>query len=202
MPLSYPPSPWTLNATAYVSLWRVPAKDWPIALGMGIRELTLFGSLILCTGFVEYEPGGDLQYRELFLAVLARAGVRWGANLPLIWVDSVPSLEGGRELWAIPKQLAALHVENRTLHAVTNGRPIASVSFEPRRRLLRRFPIRGTVMQARGSELVRTPIRVSAGIERIRAQWYIPQDSPLSVLQDRVPILSLRLSQARLRFGA
>jgi hypothetical protein len=57
------------------------------------------------------------------------------------------------------------------------------------------------VIQARGSELVRTPIHVSAEVERIRAQWYIPQDSPLSVLQDRVPIMSLRLSKARLRFG-
>jgi hypothetical protein len=201
MPLSYPPSPWTLNATAYVSLWRVPAKDWPITLG-GIRELTLFGSLMLCSGFVDYEPGGDLQYRELFLAVLARAGARMGATLPLIWVDSVASLEGGRALWAIPKQLAAVHVENRTLRAAANGRPIASMSFEPGKRLLRRFPMHPTVMQARGSELIRTPIHVSAGIERIRAQWYIPQDSPLSVLQDRVPIMSLRLSQARLRFGA
>jgi hypothetical protein len=202
MPLPYPPSPWTLNATAYVSLWRLPAKDWPITLGTGIRELTLFGSVILCSGFVDYGPGGDLGYRELFLAVLARAGAQWGASLPLIWVDSSASLEGGRALWAIPKQLATLNVENRTVHAVTNGRAIASMSFEPGRRLLRRFPIRATVMQARGSELVRTPIHVSAGIERIRAQWYIPQDSPLSVLQERVPIMSLRLSQARLRFGA
>jgi Acetoacetate decarboxylase (ADC) len=202
MPLSYPPSPWTLNATAYVSLWRVPTRDWPITLGSGIRELTLFGSLMLCSGFVDYEPGGDLQYRELFLAVLARAGARMGATLPLIWVDSVASLEGGRALWAIPKQLAAVHVENRTLRAAANGRPIASMSFEPGKRLLRRFPMHPTVMQARGSELIRTPIHVSAGIERIRAQWYIPQDSPFSVLQDRVPIMSLRLSQARLRFGA
>ncbi len=202
MPLSYPPSPWSLNATAYVSLWRVPAKDWLITLGTGICELRLFGSVILCSGFVEYEPGGDLQYRELFLAVLARAGMRWGANVPLIWVDSIASLDGGRELWAIPKQLATVHVENRTLRAAANGYPIASMSFEPGRRLLRRVPIRATVMQARGSELICTRIHVSAGIERIRAQWYIPQDSPLSVLQDRVPIMSLRLSQARLRFGA
>ena len=206
MPLSYPPSPWNLNATAYVSFWRVPAKDWrgslSSKLGTGIRELTLFGSLNLCSGFVEYEPGGDLQYRELFLAVLARAGARLGANLPLIWVDSIASLEGGRALWGIPKQLGALHLENGTLRAAANGRPIASMSFEPGRRLLRRFPIRATVMQARGSELVRTPIHVSAEVERIRAQWYIPQDSALCVLQDRVPIMSLRLSQARLRFGA
>jgi Acetoacetate decarboxylase (ADC) len=202
MPLSYPPSPWTLNATAYVSLWRLPAKDWPIALGTGIRELTLFGSVMLCSGFVEYGPGGDLQYRELFLAVLARAGARLGASLPLIWVDSVPSLEGGRALWAIPKHLATVHVDDRTLHAAANDRPIASMSFEPGRRLLRRFPIRATVVQARGSEVLRTPIHVSAEVERIGARWYIPQDSPLSVLQRRVPIMSLRLSQARLRFGA
>ena len=200
--MPYPPSPWTLNATAYVSLWRVPAKDWSITLGTGIRELTLFGSVMLCSGFVDYEPAGDLQYRELFLAVLARGGASLGATLPLIWVDSVASLEGGRELWAIPKQLADLHVENQTLRAAANGRPIGSMSFEAGRRLLRRFPIRATVMQARGSELLRTPIHVSAEVEHIRAQWYIPEDSPLCVLQRRAPIMSLRLSQARLRFGA
>lgn len=206
MPLSYPPPPWNLNATAYVSLWRVPAKDWPSSLkselGSDIRELTVFGSLNLCSGFVHYEPGGDLHYRELFLAVLARAGARLGATLPLIWVDSIASLEGGRALWAIPKQLGALHFENRTLRATADGRPIASMSFEPGRRLFRRLPIRATVMQARGSEVLRTPIHVSAEVERIRAQWYIPEDSPLCLLQHRVPILSLRLSQARLRFGA
>jgi Acetoacetate decarboxylase (ADC) len=202
MPFTYPPSPWTLNATAYVSLWRVPAKHCSFALGAGIRELTLFGSLFVCSGFVHYEGAGDLQYRELFLAVLARVGGRVGANLPLIWVDSLASLEGGRELWAIPKQLATLRFEDRTLRAAANGQSIASMSFEPGRRLLRGFPICATVIQARGSEVIRTPIHVSAEVERIRAQWYIPQDSPFSVLQKRVPIMSVRLSHALVRFGA
>lgn len=206
MASTYPPSPWTLKPTAYVSLWRIPAKHWSIAqangLGAGLRALTLFGSLFACSGFVQYGPGGDLQYRELFLAVLARAGRHIGASLPLIWVDCDASLEGGRELWAIPKQLGSLHSEHRTLSAGADGLPIASMSFELGRHLFRRFSIRTTVLQPRGSALVRTPLHVSAEVEHIRAQWYIPENSPLSVLQGRVPLISLRLSHGCLRFGA
>ena len=34
-----------------------------------------------------------------------------------IWVDSATSLEGGRSLWAIPKELAKLDVDSRTAAA-------------------------------------------------------------------------------------
>ncbi len=57
--------------------------------------------------FVEYAPRGVLPYRELLVAllVLGRRGVWY--TIPRIWVDSAQSRIGGRELWAIPKELAS-----------------------------------------------------------------------------------------------
>lgn len=173
-----------------------------LEFGTGIRASTLLGSCFLCSGFVQYGPGGDLQYCELFLAALARAEGRFGITLPLIWVDSSASLEGGRALWGIPKQQAAFDLEDGKLRAQVSGKSIASASFAVRQRLFRRVSTRAVVMQARDSKVVRTPVHVSAEVERILAQWYIPQGSPLSILRERVPLISLRFSQARIRFGA
>jgi hypothetical protein len=199
----YPPPPWNLNATAYLSFWRVPHKSLRIAVATDFQPVSVLGSVFLCSGFVSYEPGGDLQYREFFVGLLVRAQGRFAVNLPWIWVDSRASLLGGRELWAIPKQYAQFSLAESTLCAQCVDEPaIAIMSFEQVAHLPWRLRAAARIVQARSGELVRTAIAVSAAIEWIRAKWYIAEDSPLALLRGRSPLLSIRLTKAKIRFGA
>ncbi len=202
---SYPPSPWRLNATAYVSMWRLPVRGLQLSLGERIDAAVLLGSVNLASGFVIYEAGGDLEYRELFLAVLARADGKLGVTVPSIWVDSTRALAGGRELWGIPKQLASFETDGQTLAATANDAPdlpIAKIVFDKGWRVPGRYRSRASVVQQSASTLLRTPVLVSAQIEFGRAQWYIPEASALSLLRGRAPLLSFKLIQAQIQFGA
>ena len=66
-------------------------------------------------------PGSDLTYSELLVARRARSTSDGAGSIPRlsgplrasleitdIWVDSPASRNGGRELWAIPKELCDL----------------------------------------------------------------------------------------------
>ncbi|GAA4296590.1 hypothetical protein GCM10023148_57270 [Actinokineospora soli] len=80
--MTYPPEPWDLRGAAVVSVWW---RRGPV-----------------CTAFVDYQPDGVMAYHELLVARPTRHGV----TIPSIWVDSPASRAGGRDLWAIPKDLA------------------------------------------------------------------------------------------------
>jgi hypothetical protein len=97
----------------HVSVWSVPVADLPALppeLHGAVRVLRLGRRAFVGTAWVDYRPGGDLSYRELLSAVLVRAGWRPRVTITHIWVDSVASRDGGRELWGIPKDLAELHL--------------------------------------------------------------------------------------------
>jgi hypothetical protein len=200
----YPSSPWNLNATAHVSFWRVPSKDFRVSLGEGIEPLSILRSVLVATGFVNYEATGDLTYRELFLAVLVKAQRKWAVNVPLIWVDSAAALQGGRDLWAIPKQLASFSIHGSKLSADSPDPQsrLAELSFTPRIRLPGRPEGSAYVIQARLGTLLRTPMSASTQIEYGSGRWYIPEASPLSILRGRWPLFSVKFSAARVRFGA
>ena len=92
--MTYPPEPWHLHGQLWLSLFRVRRGEHPD------RPPGLYGAAL-----VSYEEPSPLTYSELLVAT--PVGVK--AQITDIWVDSPDSRDGGRELWAIPKELARLH---------------------------------------------------------------------------------------------
>ena len=160
--------------------------------------------------FVAYEPGSPLTYLELLTARLLDAPRR-RVRITDIWVDSAPSMEGGRSLWAIPKGLAKLELTDRRIGPASrsgfaghlDGRPIASGSFAalPGASLVR-MPFAASTSQLRedGSEVV-TSMTGSARTLPAVARWDFAADGPLAFLHRRRPLASFRLTDLRLSFG-
>ena len=98
--------------------------------------------------FVSYEEPGPLTYRELLVARLLDGRHR-RVRITDIWVDSVASRDGGRVLWAIPKELAELDLEE------TRVGPTAHTSFAAR--VSGAEVASGQFAAAPGAALVRTP---------------------------------------------
>ena len=115
---SYPAAPWTMHGQLWLSLFRV-TED--------VDELRPAG--VYGAAFVSYEPGSELTYSELLVARPVRPddtrepGRR--VSIVDIWVDSPASRVGGRELWAIPKDLCdfTLDTAHRGPVSRTAGRP-------------------------------------------------------------------------------
>ena len=193
-----------MNAQMWLSLFRVRAT------GRADRPDGLYGA-----AFVSYEDGSPLTYLELLVARMVDLRSR-KVRITDIWVDSEESLAGGRSLWAIPKDLAKLELDDRRLGPTSHteftghadGRDIASGQFAalPGASLLR-APFHASTSQLRddpstgpGHEVV-TSMTGSSKTFPALASWDFAADGPLGFLHDRRPVASFRLTDLRLTFG-
>ena len=205
--VSYPPEPWVLCGQLHVSVWLVPRGSRPSQpLPSGVRRLLVAGRAVVGTAWVDYQPGGVLSYRELLAATLVRDGVRPRATITGIWVDSVPSRDGGRALWAIPKELARFAFDAATgdlaAEAHINGRPIASALVRRGVRLPGRWPVRFRIVQDRDGQPRTNRVRATARIELGRSDWRIAPDGPLAYLRGLRPRVTVTLADFRMTFGS
>lgn len=196
--MPFPSPPWSLRGDMWLSLF-------PVRTGTAARPAGLYG-----VAFVDYAPGGTLSYRELLVARLVRDGLVPRIRITDIWVDSEASRDGGRSLWAIPKELADLHVTSRPVGPATrtscdanlNGSAIAAARFTGARVPSLRTPFAFTVSQ----EVAGRPALVTgvAGTSRnlpVTSRWDFGADGPLAWLHGRNPVGSFVLGDFRLTFG-
>lgn len=212
----YPPQPWDLRGQLYLSLFAVPRSALPALpgpLASAVRTVPVGRRALVGAAWVRYEPGGVLEYQELLSAVLVHERLRPRVSITEIWVDSVASRDGGRALWGIPKDLADLELRTSPggdlVAAASTGpepgaprAPIGSASVRPGWRLPGRWPTAMSVAQALGGAVVRTPVRGRAGVRLGSGTWRVEADGPLGYLAGRRPLLTVTLTDFRLRFGA
>ncbi|RPF27705.1 acetoacetate decarboxylase [Georgenia muralis] len=216
----WPAAPWSLTATAALSLLAVPRATVPPAARpvtpAGCRPVALAGRLLTGVALVRYGPPGDLTYDELVVAVLGRCGLRPVVTVTQIWVDSPASRDGARALWGIPKELA---VFSRGAPAVPDaaigpagaaaengpGSAVVRVRTRTRPRTRRWLPGRVRLTFATAQHLDGADHRaahlLSARVGGLRSAWDFAPAGPLGHLAHRRPVLTLRLA-GTLVFGA
>lgn len=201
----YPPEPWSLRGRMRIGVWLVPVRDLPALppeLAGAARLCRLGNRALVGAAWVEYEPGSVLVYRELLAAVLQRAGPRPRVTILNIWVDSVPSRDGGRAFWGIPKDLARFDFVGSEVVAELDGGLLARATVRPGIRLPGRWPVGFRLVQALHGKPKTSRVRATARLALGRAQWTVPADGPLRYLAGRRPLLSVTASDFRMTFGA
>lgn len=197
-----PPAPWAMVGQLHLSLFRVPE---PVD---DLRPAGVYGA-----AFVSYEEGSPLTYNELLVARAVNAGEH-GRRVTItdIWVDSPASVAGGRELWAIPKDLCDFSREvshtgplsRTTWSAARERRPIASASFTDVSRGAPRTPFRGGTWQPplQAGDPERTAeLRGSAKSLPCRGRWDFASEGPLGWLAGCRQLASFRMAGFRMSFG-
>ena len=199
---SFPPAPWTMTGQLWLSLFRV-TEDVD-----HLRTAGIYGA-----AFVSYEPGSELTYSELLVARPVRSAEH-GRQVEIvdIWVDSPASRAGGRDLWAIPKDLCdftfeASHrgpVSGTEWSASFERRPIARASFTDVSRGAPRTPFRGGTWQPplEAGDAPRTAaLHGSAKTLPCRGRWEFDPAGPLGWLAGRRQLASFRMAGFRMTFG-
>lgn len=103
-----PPAPWTCRCDALVWLHRAS----PAALGAVPRTLRARVGFALTVGaVVRYRSSPVGGYREVLACPALLRGVRPTLTVPFVGVDSLASLRGGRDNWALPKSPARVDGE-------------------------------------------------------------------------------------------
>ena len=198
---AYPSEPWRLVGELELAAWLIPPRDAAFKVPEGWRPLRLFGRRLVGGVFARYASGGDLAYRELAVGVVVRRGWRLAVTIPWIWVDEPRALEGGRRLWAIPKQPARFrHAAARLDAEDAAGRTLAALQ----RRVLPPLPGRWTaaltVAQTAEDGARLPPARLRGRLTLARSRWR--GSGPLRMLDGRAPFVSLRLDRAEMLFGS
>jgi acetoacetate decarboxylase len=138
-----------------------------------------------------YREGSTIQYNELIIApALVRSGLRPGAWVSHIYVDSPQSLFGGREIWALPKEMARFETiaSGSGFDVYLEQRLILTMEFVRRTGAIR-LPV---VLPAygHGPDTRFFVARGNAAIGLGRATVRIPEESPFRDIGDREgPIL-------------
>lgn len=216
----YPPEPWDLQGQMYLSVFAVPRAalpPLPQPLASEVRPVPLGSRALVGAAWVRYEPGGTLHYQELLSAVLVHERGRPRVSILDIWVDSVASRDGGRELWGIPKDLAELQLRpaadgvtaaaaatdpQSTPRDGTASGAIAAATITRGVRVPGRWPTAMSVAQALDGRVQRTAVRGRTGLRLGGATWRVEAGGPLGYLDGRRPLLTATLADFRLRFGA
>ena len=194
---AYPPAPWQMHAQLWLSLFRVPAAEGRPG---GVHGVAL----------VRYDDPSPLTYGELLVARPVTTPVK-GVTIDQIWVDSAASMAGGRELWAIPKELCDFDRESvrngpltrTTWQASLAQQPIVEATFSDVSRVALRLPFRGATWQPGLDGGPDRTARLSGSSRTLpcRARWSFAPDGPLGRLAGRRPLASFRMLDVEMTFG-
>ncbi len=193
---TYPPAPWDLHGHAAAAVFLLPRS----AIGApppGTRLVTVAGRAVVTTAFFRYTDPSPLQYDEVMATVLVRQGLRLRVWITHIWVDSPASRDGGRALWAIPKDLATFDVEPEDTYV---ARGIASATTGRVRTLVPRLPLAFRIAQERDGRALVTRVGGSIRPGLTRSRWRFA--GPLAHLGERRPLLTLVARRFHLVFGS
>lgn len=193
---SYPAAPWNMHGQMWLSVFSVREGE------RSGHPAGKYG-----VGLVRYEDPSPLTYSELLVA----RPVKGAVTITDIWVDSAESMAGGRELWAIPKELCDFAFEtsrtgplSRTTWSAGLGpRPIVEARFTDASRFAVRVPFKGRTEQPGidgGPDLSAT-LTGSAKTLPCRSHWSFDANGPLAWLAGKRPVASVRMSDFRMSFG-
>ena len=196
--MPFPSPPWPMRGQMWLSLFRARPPEGPHGL---------WGA-----AWVSYQPGSALTYSELLVARPVRVEDGRRVTIRDIWVDSVPSRDGGRALWGIPKDLAAFRHDESGLGPVrrtswsagtVDGQPIASAQLADATGLAPvRLPFRAATWQRRdGGGEVRARMGGRTRALPCLAHWDFSAEGPLGWLAGKQPLASFRLRDFEMDFG-
>ncbi|MGH3771240.1 MAG: acetoacetate decarboxylase family protein [Pseudonocardiaceae bacterium] len=207
MTIEYPPQPWDLRGDMYASVWRIPVggvPSWPLPEGR--QPLTVGGRLLLLTLWVDYREGGVLEYHEFITALFTAHRRHVSGTIVQAWVDSPASVNGGRELWSIPKDLAGIDISApgrlMTARLHIDGAELASGQFRRRWRIPGRWTVPTHVTQHREGSPLHVPTTLRGTLELGHSMVRVGTGGPLTFLEGHRPVISAAVRDFRFRVGA
>lgn len=195
---AYPPAPWQMRGRSWAGVFtasqsaRLPGDLKPLGSARW-RALAL----------VCYREG-TLSYNELVYGTPARHGLRAGLYVEGIWVDSVPSLWGGRRIWGLHKRLARFVWDGDSCQISDAQGPIVTMMVNGRPSRLPMLPAILAGIGRLGDQwtFLCAPMWARLGVAGMRVSEWSPRFLETAGALGERPWLAVRAAPMRVRFPA
>lgn len=106
--MSHPQPPWLIQGYGFQTLQVVDIDRVSSLIPSALEVVSVWPGKTLGGVYIaSYVEGSTLLYNELIvISAIVRYANRIGAWISHIYVDNPDSVEGGREIWGLPKELA------------------------------------------------------------------------------------------------
>lgn len=191
----YPPAPWQMRGGAWIGLFQAD-RSLPLPPDL----VPLLGKRSVVVALIRYLEG-TLRYDECIVGTFVRRGALPGLYVQHIWVDSLPSLRGGRAIWGLPKQLARFTWHGAKVAIADADGPIVTLSIDAQVALLPRLPLPIPLFGCRNRQRVFALASASARPGRARMQlsgWSDRFDYRIGA----TPVLAIGMKPFRLSIPA
>lgn len=184
--MHYPSAPWHLQGDAMQTLhWLDIDRVRPI-IPAALHIVPLLPGKTLGSVYIAtYGKGSSLEYNELIVVSgLVYQGSKWGAWISHIYVDHPHSVQGGREIWGLPKQLAQFtwnHEQQLSVQVKQGDRPLCWLQGDPQP-LGFRLPIAAPIMSQIQAQFRTFTGQGTLNWHLMGSHLEVPNDSPLSAL--------------------
>jgi Acetoacetate decarboxylase (ADC) len=178
--VAYPPAPWRSRGQLTAVIL---TTSKPIAIPPDLRPLGNPRRVVVA--LARYQQG-TLCYSEFTMGSLVRRRHRLGMWVHAAWVDDLAALWGGRQIWALPKQLANFDWTQDSVRIHDDYGLIATLTIHSRRWAAPRIPFPVAGFSGNDHERIFTLARMLGAPRPARvdiAEW-----------SDRLPTLDQTLS--------
>ncbi len=201
--MSYPPAPWHLYGTALASFQAIDLAIARQFVPIDFDLVTVLpGKTLGCLYLSAYDWNSTLQYHELIVApALVRYQGKIGAWISHIYVDNPQSVEGGRNIWGLPKQMADFTWDDRQVTVSQDSNCLCRVDRSPLELPLSwwdNFKISGNVFGGLERDILSFQGDVTTGLKWTLSSLTIPPTSPFASIDFSHPLLSVRCDPLQL----
>lgn len=109
--MTYPKAPWNLQGYGFQTLHLLNIDRVYALIPSSLELISVFPRKTLGGIYVaSYKAGSTIIYNELIVvSAIVYCKGKVGAWISHIYVDHPASIEGGREIWGLPKEIAQFH---------------------------------------------------------------------------------------------
>ncbi len=131
----YPPAPWQCQGNLWMGAFLTQNAS-PLPPGFQ----SIFSPRIKIVAIIRYLEG-PFRYDECIIGSLVRRKLRPGILIEQIWVNHAGSLQAGREIWGLPKQMAHFSWQENHVQVFDQQEELISISFHKGTRILPQLPL-------------------------------------------------------------
>ncbi|NDJ17057.1 acetoacetate decarboxylase family protein [Myxacorys almedinensis] len=193
--MSYPQAPWSLKGFAYQTLHLIDVAKASAHVPIGLEIVSFLPGKTLGGVYLsQYKAGSTLLYSELIvIAAIVRRHSAIGMWVSHIYVDNLESVEGGRNIWKLPKEAAEFHWSNQQSNVLVKQRDRTLCHFTSGWQL-NFWRQNGQVLtySQLESDLLLFETSAAADLAIVTSRLEVPSSSPFARLIDSPPWLTVK----------